>query len=106
MALRSYAGFLFPQRRFDEAREIFRQAISLIQGDSDQIHYTNGFSYQMWAWNEFFNAESAELARQMFERAENEFRKIDNDKVGRDAIMGLYAAVPLPPTTRSVTVQG
>ena len=107
MALRSYGGFLFPQRRFAEAREIFRQAINLMQGNSDQVHYTNGFSYQMWAWNELVNAESTDLARQMFESAENEFRKIDNDKVGRDAIMGLYAAVPLPPTTsQSVTVQG
>lgn len=102
MALRSYGGFLFPQRRFDEARQNFRQAISLLQGDSNQIRYTNGFTYQIWSWNELFNAESPELAQEVFARAEKEFRSIDNDRVSMDALAGLYAAVPLysvPPRT-------
>ena len=98
MAMRSYAGFLFPQGRLDAARETFRQAIGLLQGDNNHIHYTNGYTYQMWAINELHNAQSPELARQMFANAENEYRQIDNNKVSGDAIKGLYAAVQIPQT--------
>lgn len=99
IALRGYAAFLFPQRRFEEGRALFKQAISLLQGGSNQVRFTNGYTYQMWAWNELHNAESIERARQLFESAASEYTGIDNDKVSSDALAGLYAAIPLPSST-------
>lgn len=99
LAIRGYAGYLFPQRRFDEARENFRKAISLLTGGDNLVRYTNGLTYQMWAWNELNNAASPRRAEELFESATNEFDGIDDETVRRTALNGLQAAKgsPSPP---------
>jgi len=96
LAIRSYAAYLFPQRRFEEARENFEKAISLLTGGDNLVRYTNGFTYQMWAWNESNNAASSKRAEELFESAINEFNGIDNETVRRDALNGLQAAKGSP----------
>jgi tetratricopeptide (TPR) repeat protein len=46
LALRSYAVFLFPQRRFEEAREQFGKAVTLLKGADNLIRSTKGYTYQ------------------------------------------------------------
>ena len=97
LAIRSYAGFLFAQRRLEEAREEFRKAVSLLKGGDNLVRYTNGFTYQMWAWNELNNANSIKRAQELVESASNEFKGIENEAVRKDALRGLQAAIRLPP---------
>jgi len=92
LALRSYGGFLFAQGRFEVARELFKKAIMLMPGTGNFVHFTNGFTYQMWGWNEANQAKQAKFAELVFERAANEFMQIDNEAVKRDAMMQLQAA--------------
>ena len=89
LAMRSYACFLFSQQRFDAARGLFRKAIALVAGTGDFVHFTNGFSYQMWAWNELNMARSPQQADTYFESAASEFTAIDNEAVRRDALSRL-----------------
>ena len=96
LAIRSYANYLFLQRRFEEARESFRKAISLLVGGDDMVRYTNGLTYQMWAWNESNNAASPKRAEELFESALNEFNGIDNEAVRRNALNGLQGARSSP----------
>ena len=56
------------------------------------VRYTNGITYQMWAWNEGNNAASPKRADELFESAINEFNGIDNESVRRNALNGLQAA--------------
>ncbi len=106
LGMRSYAGFLFTQRRFEDGREQFRKSISLLNGGDNLVRYTNGMTYQMWAWNELNNAAAAKRAEELFESAKNEFSGIDNEAVRHNALNGLEAAkgispspnVPLQPT--------
>ena len=99
LAIRSYGGHLFAQHRFEEARENFRKAISLLTGSDNQIRYTNGLTYQMWGWNELNNAASPRRAEDLFESAANEFGGIDNEAFRRQALIGLQAAKLLPSTS-------
>jgi len=94
LATRSYAEFLFTQRRFEEGRAQFRQAVSLISGGDNQTRYTNGYTYQSWAWNELNNAGARLAAGQLFESAQNEFRGIDNEEVRKNSIDALSQALP------------
>lgn len=92
LAIRSYAGYLFPQRRFEEARANFSKAITLLKGGDNLVRYTNGLTYQMWAWNELNNGGSPRRAEELFESALNEFNGIDNETIRRMALSGLQAA--------------
>lgn len=96
LATRSYAGYLFTQRRFEEARDLFRKAISLLAGGDNLVRYTNGLTYQMWAWNELSNAAAPTRAEELFESARNEFGGIDNESVRRQVMAGLQAARQAP----------
>lgn len=96
LATRSYGAFLFAQRRYEEAREEFRKAVGLLKGGDNLVRHTNGFTYQMWAWNELNNAGSIRRAQDLVESASNEFKGIDNETVRRDALKGLQAAIKLP----------
>jgi tetratricopeptide (TPR) repeat protein len=92
LAMRSYANFLFSQQRFENARGLFKTALGLITGSGNFVRYTNGFTYQMWAWNEANQAKQQQFADLLFERAANEFNQIDNQAVLRDALAQLQAA--------------
>lgn len=92
LATRSYANFLFTQRRFEEGREQFRQAIILLKGGDNLVRYTNGLTYQMWAISEMIYALSPHLAEDYFLNAKNEFSGIDNEYTKSNALKGLDAA--------------
>ena len=92
LALRSYANFLFQQQRFDEARRLFKQSVALIAGTGDFVHFTNGFTYQMWGWNEANLAHAKAQADVYFEIAANEFMAIENVQVRSDSLMRLQLA--------------
>jgi tetratricopeptide (TPR) repeat protein len=92
LAMRSYANFLFSQHRFDEARILFTRSVGLVTGTGDFVHFTNGFTYQMWGWNELNQAHSQQHAEACFEIAASEFSAIDNETVRRDALNRLQLA--------------
>ncbi|MCL4249415.1 MAG: hypothetical protein KJ065_14815 [Anaerolineae bacterium] len=92
LAIRSYASFLFPQRRFDEAREQYRQALALFTGSDDRARSTNGYTYQMWAVNEIMIAGAEQQAEELFQRARNEFNGIENKGLKNQSLQGLQAA--------------
>ena len=96
LAIRSYAWFLFTQRRFEEGRDSFRKSISMLTDGDNAVRYTNSYTYQIWAWNELNNAGSHKRAEELFESASNEFNGIDNDMVRREALKGLTAAKGSP----------
>jgi len=91
MAIRSYALFLFPQRRFEEARDQFRKSVSQLRGGDNFVRFTNGLTYQMWGAAELSSANSPERAEELFRNARNEFSGIDNEMVRNNAIAGLEA---------------
>jgi hypothetical protein len=76
------------------ALEQFQKAITLLNGSDNLTRYTNGLTYQMWAWNELSNAGSPKRAEQLIERARAEFGGIDNEGVRMNALRGLEAAFP------------
>lgn len=89
LATRSYAAFLFVQHRFEEGRDSYKKSITLLSGSGDLVRYTNGLTYQMWAWNELHNAQSPKRSEEFFESALNEFNGIDNKMARENAILGL-----------------
>jgi tetratricopeptide (TPR) repeat protein len=91
-ATRSYAVFLFSQRRFEEGREQFRKAVSLLSGGNNLVRYDNGISYQFWGWNECNVANAAKRAEELFESAQNEFNGIDIEPIRRKALQDLENA--------------
>ena len=98
LASRSYANFLFSQHRFDEARRLFKQSVGLLAGVGDFVHFTNGFTYQMWGWNELNVAQEKPQADIYFEIAANEFMAIENAAVRADSLMRLQLARSGDPT--------
>jgi tetratricopeptide (TPR) repeat protein len=92
MALRSYGGFLFQLRRVDEARDAFQQALEQIGGSDDLSRSINGFTIQMWAWNEA-NAGNHTDATRLFGEARSEFEGISNQQMRQIYLGPLDAAV-------------
>ncbi len=91
MATRSYAAFVFQQRRREEGRELFTEAIKLVAGADNLARTTNGQTYQMWGFSEKA-AGLAKEAQERFERAEQEYGGIDNE-FQRDALLAALNAV-------------
>ncbi|MBE0689529.1 MAG: hypothetical protein IH587_05335 [Anaerolineae bacterium] len=92
LATRSYASFLFPQRRFEEARAQYREALTLVKGGDDRARSTNGYTYQMWAVNELMIANAEKRAEELFDSARNEFAGIENRGLQNQNLQGLQAA--------------
>lgn len=92
LATRSYGGFLFPQRRFEEARQQYRNSVSLLKGGDILVRYTNGLTYQMWAINELYSGSSSASVDEIFSQAKREFSGIDNEFIRTNALKGLEAA--------------
>lgn len=108
LGLRSYGGFLFMQRRFEEGRDQFKKAVSLLRGGDSVVRWTNGLTYQTWAWNELNNALAPQRAAELFESAKNEFIGIDNEAVRHNALNGLDAARSAsksPPEAHDITTR-
>jgi tetratricopeptide (TPR) repeat protein len=78
-AIRSYAAYLFSQRRFAEGREQFEKALRQVRDDSNLTHQTNGMTYQLWAWNEKHLAHAGTQAQGLYAKAGEAFRRINVD---------------------------
>jgi hypothetical protein len=89
MALRTYDFYLFTQRRFDDAREQYRWAVRESSGADNFSRYTNGLTYQLWAFNELNLANSPKDAEACADRARNEFDGIDVKSIKDDALANL-----------------
>jgi tetratricopeptide (TPR) repeat protein len=98
-ALRSYAQFLFSQRRFEEGRKCFSDAATLVRGGDNMARMQRGFIYAAWSWNERNNANAPRQADDAYEKAQSEFSGIDNEPMRRNALMrlDLAKASPVPP---------
>ena len=64
----------------------------MFSGTGDFVHFTNGFTYQMWGWNELNLAHAKSQADTYFEIAASEFMAIENVAVRSDALMRLQLA--------------
>jgi tetratricopeptide (TPR) repeat protein len=89
LATRSYAFFLFSQRRFEEGRKSYQDALSLITASDNYSRYTNGYTYQQWAANERIWANAPQRAEELFASARNEFNGIDAEAIRDQALQGL-----------------
>lgn len=79
LTLRSYARFVFSQRRFEEGREHFRKSIASFKGGDNLVRITNGWTYQIWAWCERNFAHAESRVDELLESAKTELNGIDND---------------------------
>ena len=88
LATRSYAAFIFRQRRFEDTRELFIKSLSLFRSSDNPnlVRHVNGFTYQMWALNELQIANAEKRAEEIFESARNEFRGIDIEPIHQQAL--------------------
>lgn len=91
LATRSYAAFLFPQRRFEEGRDEFRKAVTLLKGGDNVIRLTNGVTYQMWGYSEMQSGASPQVVDDLFQKARTEFAGIDNQFLRDTSLQGLDA---------------
>lgn len=100
LAMRSYAIFLFPQRRFEEGRELFRNAVTLLKGGDNLVRWTNGQTYQMWGYNEMLIGSTEQTIEDLFLKAQKEFSGIDNQFMRDNLLKGLDASrKTLPPVS-------
>jgi len=91
-ATRSYASFLFTQRRFVEGRHQFNKALTLLKGGGDNLtRQTNGITYQMWGWNEQHLALGAQDAKNLYDKARAEFSGIDVEFLRGSLLQALEA---------------
>lgn len=93
LAIRSYAAFLFPQRRFEEGRAQFKESLTKLSGGDNFVRGVNGFTYQMWASNELAIANNKTRAIELFKQAYNEFQGIDNKQWRENMFRGLDNAI-------------
>lgn len=93
LAIRSYAGFLYPQRRFEEGRKRFQEALARLPGGDNFVRGVNGYTYQMWAFNEMSFANNRSRAVDLFRESHNEFVGIDNIPWRANLLKGLDAAI-------------
>ncbi|MFH1893651.1 MAG: hypothetical protein ABIK83_13325 [Candidatus Zixiibacteriota bacterium] len=89
VALRGYAMFLFTQTRYEEGREQFQNAVKVLTKRDDFSRYTNGATYQQWAWHEAQNAGAMKRADLMYESALNEYKGISNEHNRGNALRNL-----------------
>jgi tetratricopeptide (TPR) repeat protein len=91
MAQRSFGTFLFAQRRFGEARALFRAALTQIPAGDPVAPQFNGYTLQSLAWNEAFVAQETAEADRLFALAEREFTAVENPML-RAQLLGALAA--------------
>ncbi len=92
LAIRGYAAFLFAQRRFEEGRKMFRDAVTLIKGADNLARLQKGYIYSSWSWCELNQAHAPRQAADVFESAESEYSGIDNEAMRQTALARLQLA--------------
>lgn len=88
----AFAWFLFTQRRFEEAREVYTRALTQRTGSDNFVRYQRGKAYLFWACNERDWASAPQRAVDAFEAVANEFRGIDIEALRLSALQELEAA--------------
>ncbi len=92
MAQRSFASFLFNRGRFDEARALYKEALSHLPASDPMTHQTSGYTLQGWAWNEANFGHNAEGAERLFDRAQEQFQAVENPMLRGQLLAALGAA--------------
>lgn len=93
LTIRSYANFLYPQRRFEEGRKLYKESLSKLSGGDNFVRGVNGSTYQMWAVNELSIANNRTRAIELFREARNEFSGIDNQQWKANMLRALDGAI-------------
>ena len=89
MALRTYAFYLFQQRRFEEGRAQYQLTFRELPGSDTVCRYTNGMTYQVWAFNELNLANNPGEAAACMEKARAEFNGIDVASIKENALRAI-----------------
>jgi tetratricopeptide (TPR) repeat protein len=110
MAQRSFAAYLFSRGRFDEARALYRDALTKLPEGDPYSRQVNGYTLQGWAWNEAFVAHDAAHAERLFAQAQREFELVENPMM-RYQLLGALAAArqgttPAEPSAPAETAPG
>ena len=92
MAQRSFAAFLFTNGRFEEARALYRDALTQLPEGDPIARQVNGYTLQGWAWNEAFVARDAASADRLFALAQREFEALENPMMRHQLLAALAAA--------------
>jgi tetratricopeptide (TPR) repeat protein len=107
MSQRSFAQFLFAIGRHDEARILYQQALTHVAPDHPMGHQINGYTLQLWAWNEVFIAKDATQGKELFEKAQAEFEAVGNPIVRIQHLAALsQARAGAPPTINASRESG
>jgi tetratricopeptide (TPR) repeat protein len=92
VAIRGFCYFLYTQRRFEEARTLYGEALSQWPASDNLAKYHKGLTYQYCGINERLFANAPRRAEEAFESAANEFRGIDFEFMRDHALKGLETA--------------
>jgi hypothetical protein len=92
MAQRSFAQFLFSIGRVSEARTLYQVALEDLPENDPMTPQTNGYTLQGWAWHEANLTGDQARARQLFERAREQFELVGNRMLRDQLLAGLAAA--------------
>jgi Tfp pilus assembly protein PilF len=102
-AIVPYAWFLFTQRRFEEARDLYKKGLAGVRLSDNFTRYQKGRVYMFWGQNERDFAKANLLSQQAFEAATAEFTGMDIEASRESAQKELDAAkqapVIAPPST-------
>ena len=99
----AYAWFLFTQRRFEEARELYKKGLSAVRLNDNYTRYQKGSTYLYWGQNEREFAQANILSQQAFEAAAAEFNGIDIEASRDAALRDLEAARRAPGAAPAIT---
>ncbi len=104
LATASYAQFSFTQRRFEDGRRSFENALSLLAGSDNFARYNAGQTYMRWALCELNAAHRESRANELFDSAQNEFNGIDVVVSREEALRYLEAIRRQPAGASAVSV--
>ncbi len=88
MSIRAYARCLFEQGRIDEGRQKFKEAIAIIELNSDVNRWHVADTYQRWARIEA-DFQSRDKSQALLEKAKEAFLLISNRKRQEQGIANL-----------------
>lgn len=95
-AITARAWFLFTQRRFEDARELYKKGLAGVRGNDNFVRYQKGKVHMFWGQNERDFAKAIFLSQQEFEAAAAEFSGIDVDATKQAALRELDTAKATP----------
>ena len=103
-AIVPYAWFLFTQRRFEEARDLYRKGLAGVKLNDNFTRYQKGRVYMFWGQNERDFAKASLVSQQAFEGSAAEFSGIDIEAFRESAQKELNAAKQAPAALANSTI--